>query len=317
MIKKMVLKGMSAFGVEKTLTRLSVRWLKKVHDKQFSEKIFMEEGLLPILDHYYHPMINPKKDLIRSLRENRNLPGIKLNEQEQLDLLSQFHYNEELLAFPLEKKSDSTIEYFYANGNYESGDSEYLYNMIRHFKPQRIIEIGSGYSTLMARSAINKNQSEDDQYTCRHICIEPYEQPWLEKTGAEIIREKVETIDLQFFSQLSNHDILFIDSSHIIRPQGDVLFEYQVLLPILNPGVLVHIHDIFTPKDYPDEWVYTHRFWNEQYLLEAFLVNNAEFKIIGALNYLKHSYYKELSEKCPVFAKQSGREPGAFWLAKV
>ncbi|MEO7767366.1 MAG: class I SAM-dependent methyltransferase, partial [Ferruginibacter sp.] len=171
--------------------------------------------------------------------------------------------------------------------------------------------------TLMARNAIAKNKNDDPGYHCQHICVEPYEQPWLEKVEVDLIREKVESLDKAIFQQLETNDILFIDSSHVIRPQGDVLFEYLELLPTLKPGVIVHVHDIFTPKDYPDDWVYNRHFlWNEQYLLEAFLTFNTEFKIIGALNYLTHNYKKELSEKCPVFASQEGRDPGAFWMVK-
>ena len=93
--------------------------------------------------------------------------------------------------------------------------------------------------------------------------------------------------------------------------------KYLELLPTLNSGVLVHVHDIFTPKDYLDEWVFNkHLLWNEQYLLEAFLIFNSEFRIIGSLNYLSHNFTEEFSEKCPVFAKQDDREPGAFWMIK-
>ena len=117
---------------------------------------------------------------------------------------------------------------------------------------------------------------------------------------------------------MQSNDILFIDSSHVIRPQGDVLFQYLEILPILNSGVLVHIHDIFTPKDYLDEWVFDyHRLWNEQYLLEAFLTFNQHYRIIGALNYLRHHHFEALASKCPVFARQDNREPGSFWLMKT
>jgi predicted O-methyltransferase YrrM len=259
-------------------------------------------------------MINPKKHLTKSLRDDREINGIDFNAEEQLNLLVKFNYNEELFTFPLNKRKD--IEFYYDNGAYCSGDAEYLYNIIRHFKPNRIIEIGSGSSTLMVRNAITNNKLDNSNYTCHHICIEPYEQPWLEKIEVELIREKVENIDKSFFQKLESNDILFIDSSHIIRPQGDVLFEYLELLPTLKSGVLIHVHDIFTPKDYLDEWVYTHTLWNEQYLLEAFLTFNSEFRIIGALNYLAHNYRKEFAEKCPIFAKQVGREPGAFWMVK-
>lgn len=96
-------------------------------------------------------------------------------------------------------------------------------------------------------------------------------------------------------------DILFIDSSHIIRAQGDVLLEYLEILPRLKPGVIIHIHDIFTPKDYLEEFILKNRYmWNEQYLLEALLTNTNSFKIIAAVNFLKENYFNEIAAKCPV-----------------
>ena len=140
--------------------------------------------------------------------------------------------------------------------------------------------------------------------------------PWLEKTGATVLRQRVEEVDLSFFGQLEAGDLLFIDSSHMIRPEGDVLFEYLELLPSLKPGVIVHVHDIFSPRDYLDSWftefVY---FWNEQYLLEAFLANNSAWEVIGALNYLKHNHYEPLKSVCPFLTPD--REPGSFYLQKL
>ncbi|GMV78107.1 MAG: hypothetical protein AMXMBFR79_12400 [Chitinophagaceae bacterium] len=301
------------------ITYFSTLWLRFIRNtgaNKNHDKIFMKLGLLPVLDHYYQPMINPKKYINKSLREDRNLKGINFNIEEQLSLLSKFNYNEELLKFPIEKVKE--LEFYYNNNSYESGDAEYLYNIVRHFKPKRIIEIGSGYSTLIVRNAIDANKLDLSNYQCNHICIEPFEQPWLEKLKIELIREKVENIDISFFKQLDKNDILFIDSSHIIRPQGDVLFEYLELLPTLNSGVLVHVHDIFSPKDYLNEWIFErHLMWNEQYLLEAFLSCNNEFKVIAALNFLNHNHKEKITEKCPVLATQSYREPGAFWIQKI
>ena len=314
--KRIISKSILAAGAP--LTYLSSIWLKFVVKKatvsNIGDKIFMRLGVLPVLDHYYQPMINPKKHLTKSLRDDRKLPGINFNTKEQLDLLAKFEYNEELLGFPVNKASEN--EFYYDNASYESGDAEFLYNIVRHFKPKRIIEVGSGNSTLMVRNAISNNKIDNSSYICDHICIEPYEQPWLENLEVELIREKVECVDKSFFQKLEANDILFIDSSHIIRPQGDVLFEYLELLPTLKSGVLIHVHDIFSPKDYKDEWINSHRLWNEQYLLEAFLTFNSEFRIIGGLNYLTHNYRKELAAKCPIFAKQEGREPGAFWMQR-
>jgi len=302
------------------ITYLSSFWLRFVKKSsegknilKLNDSIFMKLGILPILDQYYQPLINPSKHLQYSLRNDRNLPGIDLNIDEQLKLLSEFDYNQELLKFPLEKISDT--EYYYKNGFYEAGDADYLYNIVRHYKPSRIIEIGSGNSTLMVRNALKENKLSNPNYNCKHICIEPYEMSWLEKIEVELVREKVENIDIDFFQSLQENDILFIDSSHIIRPQGDVLFEFLNVLPTLKKGVIIHVHDIFTPKDYPNEWVINnHLLWNEQYLLEAFLIYNNKFKIIGALNYLKHNHKNELIEKCPVFATQQDKEPSAFWI---
>jgi hypothetical protein len=169
----------------------------------------------------------------------------------------------------------------------------------------------------MVRNAVKANQFENKNYTCNHICIEPYEQPWLEQLGIQVIREKVELLDYSIFQQLEKNDILFIDSSHIIRPEGDILFEYLELLPLLKPGVIVHIHDIFTPKNYLDHWVITeHRLWNEQYILEAFLTLNKEFRIIGALNFLRHNYSNEFDKKHPLSAQNKGDEPGGFWIQR-
>lgn len=170
----------------------------------------------------------------------------------------------------------------------------------------------------MARNAIEKNKLQDQHCQCEHICIEPYEIKWLEELDVTVIRKKVEDVDIDEFKRLKENDILFIDSSHMIRPQGDVLFEYLELLPILNSGVIIHVHDIFSPRDYPDAWIYEdHRLWNEQYLLEAFLSCNSEFRIIGALNYLFHHYRNEITAKCPILAAQrSLRDPASFWMKK-
>ena len=299
-------------------TLIAAFWMKLIKKSGFgrlSDKVFMAVGILPIQDQYYQPLINPKKYLKKPLSDDRDLPGVDFNDEEQRALLAKFDYNEELLQIPLSSKSDT--EYFYNNGAYGSGDGEYLYNMIRHFKPKRIIEIGSGLSTLMAQNAIKQNKADDAAYHCRHICIEPYEMPWLQKLDIELRRELVEDVSFEEFQQLEENDILFIDSSHIIRPQGDVLFEYLQLLPRINKGVIVHIHDIFSPKDYPAEWVIKeHRLWNEQYLLEAFLTGSDSYRIIGALNYLSHHFKEEFSAKCPIYAQQPGREPAAFWMVK-
>ena len=292
--------------VFKFITKINLRKM------YFSKNIFNLTRIYPIRDHYYEPLIN-HKHLHKSLSEERFLPGIKWNEEVQLDLLNSFYFHNELKSIP--ENFISETEFNHKNGSFESGDADYLYSLIRIKKPSKIIEIGSGHSTKIARLAISKNKSTNNNYSCNHICIEPYEMPWLEKIGVEVIRKRVEHIEISFFTQLEMNDILFIDSSHMIRPQGDVLFEFLEILPILKKGVIVHIHDIFSPRDYLEEWVINeNRFWNEQYILGAFLSCNDEWEIIGALNYLKHRHYGLLKEKLPLLTID--REPGSFYIVK-
>ena len=272
-------------------------------------------GVFPIRDHYYEPQFDNRKNQI-DFSQERNLPGIDWRVSDQLKMLKTLTFSGELTGILQGKTKENPLEFHLDNGSFESGDAECWYQIIRANKPKRIIEIGSGNSTLMAIKAIKKNQSEQLNYTCEHICIEPYEMPWLEQMDITIIREKVEEIDLSFFSQLKENDILFIDSSHVIRPQGDVLFEYLELLPSLNKGVIVHIHDIFSPRNYLKSWLQDDiRFWNEQYLVEAFLSNNDSWEIIASLNFLHHNYYNLLKEVAPFLTPE--REPGSFYIKKI
>lgn len=209
-------------------------------------------------------------------------------------------------------------EFYINNRSFEAGDAEYWYSVIRWARPKKIIEIGCGFSSRMARRAIAANRESDSSYDCNHLLIEPYENEWLEELGSDVqvIRKKVEECGFGVFQELEANDILFIDSSHVIRPKGDVLYEYLEILPRLKAGVIVHIHDMFTPRDYPAAWLIDEvRLWNEQYLVEAFLTSNEDWKIIGALNYLRHNYFFELHEKCPFLAENS--QPGSFYIQKT
>ena len=156
-----------------------------------SEKIFMSVGVLPIRDQYYQPLINPRKHLQKPLNAPRVLPGIQWNIDEQLNLLKTFHYQEELLAIPMNEKDAQPLDFYYNNPSLCSADAELLYSVIRHFKPGRVIEVGCGYSTRLAVQAEKKNLGESAERTCTHICIEPYEMAWLEKLDVRVTRSKV------------------------------------------------------------------------------------------------------------------------------
>jgi hypothetical protein len=278
----------------------------------FSKKILNAIGVFPLKNHYYEPQFTFTDQEKRDF-DNRSLKGVDFNDDVQLALLDKLIYADELKGLPQDSNREG--EYYLTNRNFLAGDAEFLYQVLRHFKPGNLIEVGSGFSTLMAQKALEMNASESDTYACRHLCIEPFEMPWLEKSGVEIIREKVESVNLALFSALKKNDILFIDSSHVIRPNGDVLFEYLTLLPSLNSGVIVHIHDIFSPENYPDQWIDGEvRLWNEQYLLEAFLTHNDSWEIIAGLNYLHQKYENQLNKVSPYL--KSDHKPGSFYIRR-
>lgn len=284
-----------------------------LHNFPLCRDAMVEMGMIPVRDHYYEPRIN-FQSLRQPLNVERDLPGINWNLKGQLSLLRGFTYADELAE--LSATGTSPAEFRFGNGTFESGDAEFWYQLIRSKLPRRIIEIGSGNSTLIARKAIKVNTECQPSYSCEHICIEPYEMPWLESTGVQVIRQRVENVDRKVFDSLQNNDVLFIDSSHVIRPQGDVLFEYLEILPKLNPGVIVHIHDIFSPRDYPKAWIIDEiKLWNEQYLLEAFLSHNCDWEVIGALNMLHHLDYAALKRVAPYLSPS--RQPGSFYIQRI
>jgi len=158
--------------------------------------------------------------------------------------------------------------------------------MVRYFKPRLIIEVGSGFSSLVMGRAAAKNGNAP------LVCVEPFPREFLRERfpGLQTLVERnVEQIDLEFFSQLRSGDILFIDTSHTVRIGGDVNYLFLEVLPRLNPGVIVHVHDIFLPFEYRRDWVLDEfRFWTEQYLLQAFLTFNSEFEVLLANYFLTH-----------------------------
>lgn len=278
-----------------------------------SRAAFVKSGVFPITNHYYEPLFDPKH-LRKPLDQPRALPGIDWNVDEQLATLAEMSFGAELSETPTEKRHEH--EFAFNNGFFESGDAEFLYNMVRLKKPKRVIEIGSGNSTLLVANAIAKNRLDDSGYECEHECIEPFEMPWLDRLpGVKLYRQRVEEVPVERFSSLQANDILFIDSSHMVRPQGDVLFEFLEILPTLRSGVIVHVHDIFSPMDYPKSWIIDQvRFWNEQYILEAFLSGTSNWRIIGALNFLATNHFDALRKTCPFLT--ATRDPGSFWIQR-
>jgi len=207
---------------------------------------------------------------------------------------------------------------------FESVDGEILYCMIRHFKPRTIIEVGLGYSTYLMAQAILKNKEENELYNCNSTAIEPYPSDTL-KAGlpglSKLIDQKVQSVSISEFGKLSDSDILFIDSSHVLKIGSDVPYEYLDVLPRLQKGVIIHVHDIFLPAQYPKEWLFDYRrFWSEQYLLHAFLLFNDSFEVLWAGHYMHLNNPEALERAFRSYSTDEcwPRLPiGSFWIRKI
>jgi predicted O-methyltransferase YrrM len=268
-------------------------------------------GVVPIIDHYYDPFYDSDR-FPDNASETRSLPGIDFNVPQQLEFLRTLESSHELVAMKLDIAGKSVADFHFNNQRFERGDADFLYQFIRTIKPAKIVVIGSGYSTKIARLAQIRNRHESGLVT-KHICVEPFEMKWLEELGdIEVVRSRVEVFDFDWTTELQAGDLLFIDSSHMIRPHGDVLKEYLDILPRLSPGVFIHVHDIFSPRDYPARWQQNMILWNEQYLLEVLLSNGTRYEVIAALNHLKHEHYDALLKVCPYLLAES--EPGSIYI---
>lgn len=268
---------------------------------------------------FYSPLPNTE-ELPEGIWDNYfNIRSFDWNTDEQLDLLRDFKakYSSEYNKFP-RSKTQNDSKFHFGNISFESVDAEILYCMIRHFRPSNIIEIGSGYSSLLALEAIELNKQ--DNYPCNFTAIEPYPPQFLKTNlsdSFELVEEPLQKIPLEFFEKLKSGDILFIDSSHVCKIGSDVQYEFLSILPCLAEGVIVHIHDIFLPNEYPKQWVKDwHRFWNEQYILQAFLSFNSDFKILWAGSYMHLQHSKELSDSFDSY-DSSKNWPASFWIKRV
>jgi hypothetical protein len=262
--------------------------------------------------HFYQPI--PNTQSLPEILWNRpsELVGINMNDAVQLDLLRNHFpkFRGEYDQFAAEPTSE-LCRFHINNGLFGGTDALVAYCMIRHFQPRLIIEVGSGFSSLVAAEAIARNKNS------ALICIEPFPLDFLRQGFPglhSLIEKKVEDIDLEFFSQLHSGDILFIDSSHTVKIGGDVNYLFLEVLPRLEPGVIVHVHDIFFPFDYRRDWVMDEfRFWAEQYLLQAFLTFNSEFEVLMANGYLGHRHMEDLKA---TFANSPWWGGGSFWMRR-
>lgn len=303
------------------MSKLKDKGVKVWHRMARRSFYFFEKlGLHVVPNHFYQP-IPDTRDLTEAVFARRTeMVGVDLRDQAQCELLETFAaaYKAEYDALPREK-SGEPYNFYLNNGTYASVDAEILYSMVRHFKPRRMIEIGSGFSTYLAAQAVLKNESADG-VKCKLTAIEPYPNDVLAAGFpgmSELVREKVQTAPLSLFEALEANDILFIDSSHVLKIGSDVQYEFLEILPRLKPGVVVHVHDIFLPAEYPREWVFKHqRFWNEQYLLQAFLSFNTSFEVLFGGSYMHQKHADKLGKAIASY-DQKTCWPGNFWLRRV
>jgi Methyltransferase domain len=298
---------------EKLVKLIAQAALRCVRNRRYPEffHVCEEVGVHVTPVHFYQPIPDTRELSPRIWEQPSDLPGIEMNEAGQLDFL-RIHFprfREEYDQFPI--TTDDPSKFSLINGRFDAVDALAAYCMVRYFQPRTIIEVGSGYSSLISAQAAVKNGN------CPLICIEPFPIELLKKgfPGLKsLVEKKVQEVERDFFSQLEPGDILFLDSSHTVKIDGDVNYLFFEILPRLKPGVIVHVHDIALPFDYPRAWVMDQcRFWTEQYLLQAFLMFNSDFEVLLANRYLLTYHLKELKETFPRSPSWGG---GSFWMRR-
>ena len=260
---------------------------------------------------FYSPI--PDIELINweRLRSRRELPGVNLNIAGAVQTLSQLgRFAPELDVIPYDQNLDAP--FWFNNASFTDFDAAALYAMLRELKPRRYIEVGCGFSSLVSAAALQRNLEEG--YACRPTYIDPAPRLDLrDKLGrGEFLLQPIQDVPLSRFRELERGDILFIDTSHVLKLQGDVEYELTQILPSLAEGVWVHVHDIFTPYDYPEDWLTkAMRFaGNEQYALECLLSGGDRFRVELPLFCL----WRERREALQQLLPRGQTRPQGFWI---
>lgn len=267
--------------------------------------------------HFYNPLIDKQAVLERSeLIWPESLPhsvaGIDMNldVQKNWATIMASYYNE--LPFFVEPRNGH--RYFYNNEYYSYSDAIALYSFLRKLEPSQVIEIGSGFS-----SAAMLDTADQLQLTTRFRFIDPFPQRLQQlldqndQHKVEIMAARLQDVPIDYFEQLKRNDILFIDSSHVIKTGSDVNHYLFEILPRLREGVYIHIHDIFYPFEYPKEWIEAGFNWSELFAVRAFLMNNKEYQIQFFSHYL-HTVHPEYLRNMPLMRENYG---GNLWLRKI
>jgi len=273
--------------------------------------------------HYYStiPDLEEIRERKQELFNKKNvvLKGINLKKEQQFELLKEFQkfYNE--IPFDFTEKKAVTTRYQAGKAWYRYSDVIMLYSIIRKFTPNRIIEIGSGHSSavmldtndLFLNSKVSMTFIDPDTSRLQEILNEK------DKVNHKVMQSKIQEVDLSIFDGLNNNDILFVDSSHVSKIGSDLNHILFQILPRLKSGVLIHFHDIHYPFEMPEDWVLNRKwFWNENYLLRAYLTDNEKYEIINFNSYLQHEFrdwFKQNMPDCLI----GELDTGSIWLRKL
>lgn len=247
-------------------------------------------------------------------RSIRTLGGIDLRRAEQESLLAKFklYYDEQ----PFTSHAKPGLRYYFDNQFFSYSDAIYLHCLIRHRRPRRIIEVGSGYSSCVILDT--NDLFFDRSINCTHI--EPFPDSLHRLIGPDTVemlnlrQSKLQDVPLELFDELQANDILFVDSTHVAKAGSDVNRLFFDVLPRLKPGVLIHIHDVFFPFEYRRDWLEEGRAWNEAYLLRAFLQYNRSFRILLFSAYVAITSREWLRQNMPLCLEHAG---GSLWLERV
>ena len=283
----------------------------------------LEQGCLPMRVHYYSPV--PDIADLRARRVwNRRSPmaGIDMRERQQLALLAELghDYGGECL-WPHEPTRDDRV-FYTDNAGFSYGCAAATHALIRRFKPRRIIEVGSGFSSRVIAAALRMNEKESGA-RADYTVADPYPGAPMRQLAevGRILRQRVELLEVDLFRTLEANDVLFVDSGHTVRAGGDVNFLVLDVLPVLAPGVLVHFHDIPLPYEYAEVYFTNPQFrmfWTESYLLQAFLCHNAAYEILLAMNFLMHDHGPAFRAAWPHYDPSVHRFPShSFWIRRT
>lgn len=268
--------------------------------------------------HYYSCIPDMKEVMARAdvlfRRDLKECPGVDLRESEQLELLEVMAGYYEEMPFSDQRTADA--RYFSANGFFGVGDAIVLYSLFRHFRPKRVIEIGSGFSSAAMLDTSERFLGGSVHFTF----IEPYADRLLEllrpadRGTQTIVSRLVQDVPLDVFQALESRDVLFIDSSHVMKIGSDVQHILFNILPTIKPGVLVHFHDIHWPFEYRRETVLKGKTWNEAYAVRAFLQFNHSFEIVYHGPFMAEFHGDLVRAKLPLAARDTGV---SLWIRRV